>query len=65
MSEPFADDLPRRKPTRHEIGQDLSLLSVDELTERVEQLQAEIRRLEEARKAKEASRKAADSFFKS
>jgi uncharacterized small protein (DUF1192 family) len=64
MSEPFADDLPRRKPTRHEIGQDLSLLSVDELAERIEQLQAEIRRLDEARSAKLASRSAADAFFK-
>lgn len=62
---PFADDLPRPKPSRHEIGQDLSLLSVHELDERIEQLRAEIARLEETKRAKLASRSAADDFFKS
>ncbi len=58
------DDRPRRKIT-HEIGQDLSLLSVEELTERVTLLKTEIARLEEAATRKRASRDAADSFFKS
>ncbi len=58
------DDRPRRKIT-HEIGQDLSLLSVEELTERVALLRTEIARLEEAATRKRASRDAADSFFKS
>ena len=49
---------------RHEIGQDLSALSIDELGERIELLHAEIARLETARGAKSSSRKAADSFFK-
>ena len=41
------DDEPTKKPARvHEIGQDLSLLSVGELTERIGQLRAEIARLE-------------------
>ncbi len=57
------DDRPRRKVT-HEIGQDLSLLSVEELTERVALLKTEIVRLEEAASKKLASRDAADSFFK-
>ncbi|WP_234683045.1 DUF1192 domain-containing protein [Bradyrhizobium monzae] len=57
------DDRPRKKVT-HEIGQDLSLLSVEELTERVALLQTEIARLEEAATKKRASRNAADSFFK-
>ncbi len=64
MSNPFADDLPRPKK-KHEIGQDLSTLSVFELDERVELLKEEIERLKAARDAKEKSRSAADSFFKS
>lgn len=57
------DDKPRKKIS-HEIGQDLSLLSVEELTERVGLLKTEIVRLEEAATKKRASRDAADSFFK-
>lgn len=57
------DDRPRKKVT-HEIGQDLSLLSVEELTERVALLKTEIGRLEEAAAKKRASRDAANSFFK-
>jgi uncharacterized small protein (DUF1192 family) len=58
------DDRPRKKVT-HEIGQDLSLLSVEELTERVVLLKTEIGRLEEAATKKRASRDAANSIFKS
>ena len=58
------DDRPRKKVT-HEIGQDLSLLSVEELTERVTLLKTEIARLEEAATKKRASRDAANNFFKS
>ena len=58
------DDRPRKKVT-HEIGQDLSLLSVEELTERVALLKTEIIRLEEAATKKRASRDAANSIFKS
>ena len=57
------DDKPRKKVS-HEIGQDLSLLSVEELTERVVLLNTEIARLEEAATKKRASRDAADHFFK-
>lgn len=57
------DDRPRKKVT-HEIGQDLSLLSVEELTERMTLLKAEIVRLEEAATRKRASRDAANSVFK-
>lgn len=62
--DPFGDEKPRAKPTTHEIGQDLSTLSVHELTERIAMLEAEIRRLDEMRGRKEASKTAADSFFK-
>ena len=41
------DDKPRKKIT-HEIGQDLSLLSVEELTERIALMNSEITRLQEA-----------------
>ena len=57
--------LPRPAISRHEIGQLLEVLSVSELRERVDALQAEIARLERQIAAKEASRQAADAFFKS
>jgi uncharacterized small protein (DUF1192 family) len=58
------DDKPRKKLT-HEIGQDLSLLSVEELAERIALLSSEIERLQMALAKKRASRDAADRFFKS
>ncbi len=59
------DDERPKKKTSHEIGQDLSLLSVEELTERIALLTGEIERLKEAAASKRASRDAANSFFKS
>ena len=58
------DDRPRKKIS-HEIGQDLSLLSVEELTERIALMNAEIERLQAAMAKKRASKDAAASFFKS
>ena len=58
------DDRPRKKIT-HEIGQDLSFLSVEELTERIALLNSEIDRLQQAATRKRASKDAANSFFKS
>jgi uncharacterized small protein (DUF1192 family) len=57
------DDRPRKKVT-HEIGQDLSLLSVEELTERIALLNSEIERLQVAMTKKRASKDAANNFFK-
>ena len=57
------DDKPRKKVS-HEIGQDLSLLSVEELTERIALLTSEIERLQAAATKKRASKEAASSFFK-
>ena len=57
------DDRPKKK-TAHEIGQDLSLLSVRELDERVALLKEEIARLEADKVKKNATRSAADQFFK-
>jgi uncharacterized small protein (DUF1192 family) len=56
-------DLPKKKVT-HEIGQDLSLLSVGELGDRVGLLKEEIARLEAEITRKRASQTAAATFFK-
>ena len=58
------DDRPKKKIS-HEIGQDLSLLSVEELTERIALMNSEIERLQVAMSKKQASKDAANSFFKS
>jgi uncharacterized small protein (DUF1192 family) len=57
------EDRPKKKLV-HEIGQDLALLSIEELGERIALLAGEIERLEAARAKKQASRSAADQFFK-
>ena len=57
------DDCPKKK-IAHEIGQDISLLSVRELDERVDLLKEEIARLEADKIKKHATRSAADQFFK-
>jgi uncharacterized small protein (DUF1192 family) len=57
------DDLPLRKKTTHEIGQDLSNLSIEDITERIGALKGEITRLEAALAGKQASRDSADRFF--
>jgi uncharacterized small protein (DUF1192 family) len=57
------DDKPKKK-VAHEIGQDLTLLSVQELAARVQLLHDEINRLEADMAQKRASRSAADQFFK-
>jgi len=58
------DDRPQKK-TAHEIGSDLSLLSVDELKARVELLKTEIARLEAEATKKASDRIAAESLFRS
>jgi len=60
--DPFA---PPRKPPNHVVGQVLDDLSIEELDLRVALLKAEIERLENARRAKEASLAGAAAFFKS
>ena len=59
----FDDDAPKKK-LAHEIGEDLSKLSLDELAARVAGLKAEIARLEAVADAKRASAETAASFFK-
>ncbi len=62
---PIEDDDRPRKKISHEIGQELSLLSVEELAERIALLRSEIERLEAASARKRASKDAANNFFKS
>jgi uncharacterized small protein (DUF1192 family) len=57
------DDRPKKKIT-HEIGQELALLSVKELEERIVLLREEIVRLETSIAGKQTSRTVADQFFK-
>jgi uncharacterized small protein (DUF1192 family) len=63
MARDDEDDRPKKK-IAHEIGQDLTLLSVAELDDRMQLLRDEIARLEADKKNKQASRSAADVFFK-
>ncbi len=58
------DDEPRKKARPHEIGQDLSLLSVGELTERIGLLRDEIARLEAELKSKDSTKSAAEALFR-
>lgn len=64
---PIFDDESGAAPARkvaHEIGQDLSRLSIDELRARVALLRDEIARLETAAQAKSAQMSAADLLFR-
>lgn len=58
------DEEPRKKVRPHEIGQDLSLLSVGELSERIGQLRDEVARLEAELNAKDATKTAAEALFR-
>jgi uncharacterized small protein (DUF1192 family) len=60
----FDDDRPK-KQSAHEIGSDLSMLSVDELNARIALLREEIARLEAECASKASGRKAADNLFRS
>ncbi len=57
------DDLPKKKIT-HELGQELALLSVGELAERIALLKDEIARLDAEMNKKRVSQTAANAFFK-
>jgi uncharacterized small protein (DUF1192 family) len=58
------DDEPIKKARVHEIGQELGLLSVAELHERIAQLKAEIGRLEAELTAKGVTKNAAEALFR-
>jgi len=57
------DDEPTNNAVIHEIGQDLSLLSVADLNERIGMLKEEIVRLEAELVAKDATRNSAEALF--
>jgi len=57
------EDRPKKKIV-HEIGQELALLSIRELEERIALLNGEIGRLQAAIASKQGSRNVADQFFK-
>ncbi len=57
------EDRPKKKIV-HEIGQDLALLSLGELNDRIALLRQEIARLEAAASSKKVSRDVAAQFFK-
>ena len=57
------DDKPKKK-IAHEIGQDLSLLSVEELAARVQFCTTKSPGSKPTWKRKQATRSAADQFFK-
>ena len=57
------DGRPKPK-TLHEIGADLSAVSVDELAQRISLMEEEIARLRAEIRRKEASKAAADAFFR-
>lgn len=59
----FDEDQPKKKVS-HEIGADLSTLSVDELNKRVALLKDEIARIEAEISAKSSSRNIAEGLFK-
>jgi uncharacterized small protein (DUF1192 family) len=61
---PIFDEEAPKKKLAHEIGEDLSRLSLDELAARVDLLKAEIARVEAAAAAKRASAAVAQDFFK-
>ena len=58
------EDLPK-KPAGVTLGEPLDLLSVSELEQRVRDLEAEIQRVKAAITKKQASKNAADAFFRS
>lgn len=64
MSDPFFEET-RKKKAAHDIGEDLSAVSINELEERISLLKGEIQRLEEEKTKKSAVKTAADTLFKS
>lgn len=60
----FDDEEPKKPSSAHVIGQDLSLLSVEELRHRIEMLREEIARIEGELTAKGATKDAAEALFR-
>ncbi|MEP3049123.1 MAG: DUF1192 domain-containing protein [Roseibium sp.] len=61
----FDEDVPKKsKPSEISVGQDLSRLSEEELSERIEALTAEINRTQRTIEQRGNIRNEADAFFK-
>jgi uncharacterized small protein (DUF1192 family) len=58
------DDDETPETLAHEVGDNIDTLSVEELNERIGQLEAEIARLKEAIAARSKTRSEAESLFK-
>ena len=58
------DDEPLKPKRPHEIGQDLSALSVGDLSERIAALKAEIAQLESELRSRGATKQAAEALFR-
>ena len=58
------EDLQPKKPKTHVLGADLRTLSVSELKDLIETLQAEIARVDAVLKEKQSSKSAAEAAFK-
>jgi uncharacterized small protein (DUF1192 family) len=58
------DEEPSKRARVHEIGQDLSLLSRDELNARIDALRDEIARLEAELQSKGQTKSAAEALFR-
>ena len=56
--------LPRKKQPDIVLGEDISMLSAHELENRIGALESEIARCREAISARNATKSAADAFFK-
>jgi uncharacterized small protein (DUF1192 family) len=54
----------RKRPSSHEVGMVLDVLSVEELQDRIALLEGEIARIKQAIAAKSDSRRAAEAAFK-
>ncbi len=60
----FDEEMPAKKKTTHEIGQDLAPVSLADIDARIELLKGEIERLSQARAEKMRSQAAADALFR-
>ena len=58
------DEDTHRKTAGHQVGEDLTALSIEELGERIDLLKGEIERLQNDIKAKRGSADSAAAFFK-
>jgi uncharacterized small protein (DUF1192 family) len=64
MIDPFLDERRLKPKAEHELGQDLSPISIDELEARIAALNVEIARIEAEMARKRAVKSVAADYFK-